>query len=601
MTKNTNNQQGAPEVRFEQLPLNQLSLNDYNARHFEENMTVQRRARFAELVDSVSVKGIKVPLLVRPLPDADRFEVIAGERRYRAALQVCNILGQHPEQYLVPCMVYDVDEVEAFDTMLIENLQREDLTPFETAQAFQAYLQRHGNTPDSVTELSARTGIPPHAIRRQVRILELPPEVLVSWKAGSLTQSHAELLTRVGDRDQIIELVTNCLRLKLTVRELAERIGSISLDLERAAFDKSECQTCPYNTSVQSSLFADLTPAGKCGNAACFERLQRAYFTANWERSKACERFGTLGYRFGHRLPQEHRLLPPPAQTSGRCLECDQFVSVLRLTGAIISGYERTCLGPRACFEPLYCEAPETQVLETAMPKQEQNEQPGEQLQDPPPPAKEPASKPAKAKGTPPAETGPVFSLLRGEKFRELFFKEAIPDAVMGTPNASPRVKPFLVLAMALASTAARTRLCVALGIEQSSKQEQLAEKIFEIPADDVLDELQAMALAQVMDSSTTPAVRRLVAERFNVDLAKEWTIGKEYLEALDKSEIVRIGEEPGVQIWQDEQVKAYKQQHFKGKALMALKKEDLVDLILKSSAELVGRVPAEVLGERKG
>ena len=186
MTRKINEHlQGAPAVSFAQIRLNLLSPNDFNARRFEENMTDQRRARFAELVESVRSKGILEPLLVRPVnPDLvgpQVWEVIAGERRYRAALEVCNILGQHPGEYLVPCMVRDVDEAEAFDIMLVENLQREDLTPFEAAQAFQIYLQRHGNTIDSVNELAARTGIPPHAIRRQVRILELPAEALAAW------------------------------------------------------------------------------------------------------------------------------------------------------------------------------------------------------------------------------------------------------------------------------------------------------------------------------------------------------------------------------------------------------------------------------------
>lgn len=586
------------EVHFAQIRLDLLSPNEYNARRFEENMTDQRRARFNELVESVRLKGILEPLLVRPVnPDPvgpQAWEVIAGERRYRAALEVCNILGQHPENYLVPCMVRDVDDDEAFDIMVTENLQREDLTPFETAQAFQAYLQRHGSTVDSVAELSARTGIPPHAIRRQVRILELPAEVLAAWKAGQLTQSHAELLTRVGDQDQVIELATSCLRLKLTVRDLAERIGAASPDLERGAFDKGECQVCPYNTSVQSGLFSDLAPAGKCSNAGCFETKQSDFFTANWERSKACERFGTMGFRFGHRLPREHRMFAPQAETSGRCLQCESFVSVLRLTGAVISGYDRTCLGPLSCYEPLYCETPAASTPEVPETNQPDDSPDSSTV----PAAKQPETKTVKAKATPPEETGPVFSATRGEKFREAFYSTAISDAIMSTPTSSPRIKPLTLLALALSSSTAKLHLCAGLGIDKTADIETLAAKIFEIPAEDILEELQGAACARVMDRSVTPGIRQMVATRFNVDLAKEWKFTAEYLESLSKSEMIRIGEEPGVLIWQDDQVKAYKQEHHKGKALMALKKEDLIDMILKSGAELVGKVPAEIIGK---
>lgn len=600
MTKKTNNQQGAAEVKFAQIPLVQIGPNEFNARRFLENMTPQRRARFNELVQSILEKGIIVPLLVRPL-GPDRYEVIAGERRYRAALEVCNIKGLHPEKYLVLCIVRDIDENEAYDLMLIENLQREDLTPFETAQSLQAYLKRHGNSADSVNELAIRTGIPPYDIRRYVRILELPAEVLAAWKDGTLTKSHAEHLMRVGDQTQIIELFTSCVRLKLTVRELAERIGTVSPDLERGAFDKAECQTCQYNTSVQSGLFADLTPAGKCGNGACFELKQAACFKAKWETSKACEKFGTLGFRFGHRLTEEHRQPPPASETSGRCLECEQFVSVLRLTGAVISGYERTCLGPLPCFTALYCDTPlpvaaeQKQTAELA-PEDDEHEQvpkvqPTEQPQS--------ATKQVKAKAQ--EETGPVFSAQRGEKYREAFYSETLPDLINGTYAQSPRVPHLALLSLALSSSTARIHLCAGLGVDKSAKVEVLAEKILQLPPDDVMGELQLAACAHVMDQNTDPEIRRMVAEHFSLDLAKSWSLNKDYLDALSKSELIRIGEEPGVLIWQDDQVKTYKQKHHKGKALMALKREDLVAMILESGADLAGRVPAEILGVRKG
>jgi ParB family transcriptional regulator, chromosome partitioning protein len=597
MVKKTEKQPEAAAVHFAQIRLDLLSLNDYNARRFEENMTEQRRARFTELVGSVRSKGILEPLLVRLL-DTERYEVIAGERRYRAALEVCDALDQHPGEYLVPCMVSNVDDDEAFDIMVTENLHREDLTPFEAAQSFLSYLERHGNSVDSINELAARTGIPPHAIRRQVSFLALPYQVISAWKAGQLTQSHMELLTRVGDPEQVVELTTTCLRLKSTVRDLAERIGTVSPDLERGAFDKTECQSCPYNTSIQSGLFSDISPAGKCGNAACFERKQGAYFTENWERSKACEKFGTLGFRFGHRLPTEHREVSPAVETSGRCLLCESFISVLRLTGAVIPMYERTCLGPVSCYTALYCEAPAPAAPEPKLEDDNSQEDDTDPVQAP---AKKSAAKPEKTKNKAPEETGPVFSALRGAKAREAFYRTELSDALLGTPHVSPRVYPLILLALALSSPAARIHLCAGLGIDKTAKMETLAESIFDISPDNVMDELYCAACAQVTDQSISPEIRLMVARHFNVDLATGWRLNKGYLDLLNKSELIRIGEEPGVLIWQDEKVKAYKQEHHKGKALMALKQEELVAMILNSGADLAGRIPAEVLGERKG
>lgn len=586
------------EPGFAYIPLNQLAPNSYNARRFEENMTPQRRARFAELVESIRGKGIIEPLLVRPLVD-DRYEVIAGERRYRAALQIAE--GMDHSAYRVPCMVRDVNDDEAFDLMVVENLQREDLTPFETAQALHSYLKRHGGGSDVVADLSVRTGIPTHAIRLLARIIELPQQVVDAWKAGALTQSHAELLVRVGDEEQVLELCQACLRMKLTVRELAERIGSISPDLDKGFFDKAECQTCPHNTSVQSSLFAEVASTGKCSHARCFEEKQETFFTENWGRSKTCEKFGTLGFRFGHRLALEHRQLAGGGETNGRCLECETFVSVLRVTGAVISGYERTCIGPRACFESLYCEKPpvevEPEAVEpaSAVPTLEPAKEPTKEKT--PPTAKE--TKPA----APPAETGPVFSAVRGNKAREAFFKESLSDAVAGTYKGAPRNLQLAILALADASAKVRGRLCAGLGVEKDkpATRMQLAERIFEIADADLQEEIQLCALAYMMESSVLPQLRQLAAVRYGVDLQGQWKFNAAYLEELSKQELVQIGEEPGVDIWQDEKAKAYRKEHFKGKALLSLKKEDLVDIILKSGAELAGKVPAEVLGARKG
>jgi ParB-like chromosome segregation protein Spo0J len=241
----------APFFRLMSLEL--LQPNAYNARRFKENMTPQRQARFWELVASVREKGILEPLLVRLVPgDEVMFEVIAGERRYRAAKHVSEELAlsaeakrsgslpPRPVDYMVPCMIHDLDDDAAFDLMLIENLQREDLSPAETAAAFKAYLDKHHNTPDAVAELSARTGIPPHAIRRQVRLLTLPETILAAWRDGSITQSHAELFTRLDDPTLALDLLAATLRSKLTVRELAERIGASATDLDKGFFDQAD-------------------------------------------------------------------------------------------------------------------------------------------------------------------------------------------------------------------------------------------------------------------------------------------------------------------------------------------------------------------------
>ena len=263
---------------FAKIPLDQLMVTEQNARQFNDNNSRLRLSKFNELVASIREQGIIEPVVVREIAE-DQYQIIAGERRYRAAAKVAADAGIAPFYYQVPCMIRQADDDEAFDLALIENLQREDLSPFEAASAFKDYLGRHADNPDSVSDLAARTGIPAHAIRRQVRLLNLPTEVLNVWGDGTITTTHVEALTRIDDRDICLQVLGECLRRKLSARELREHINGISPDLDKGFFDKTECQTCPSNTSLQSGLFAEEETDGKCINPSCFEKKQSTFLT----------------------------------------------------------------------------------------------------------------------------------------------------------------------------------------------------------------------------------------------------------------------------------------------------------------------------------
>ena len=353
-------------------------------------------------------------------------------------------------------------------------------------------------------------------------------------------------------------------------------------------------------------MFSDITPPGKCGNPACFESKQGDFLTANWSQSKIAEKFGTRGFCFGHKLPQEHRQVLF-VETADRCRDCDQFISVLRTTGVVVSGYDRTCIGPRVCFDELYNKKPEPPATET---EQESPEtQPGHPVTEPAKPVttsseskKEPAKPVTKPSSSSSQSTvsGPVFSAFRGEKHLEVFFKSALPAKVYEAGPGSPQALRLTLLSLALASTAAKTLLIAEMGLLNNVKPELLAEKIFEIPHAELLTTVRNAALAHIMDPQVPANVRRFVAGQFDIDLAKEWALTKEYLSDLNKGEIISVCEEEGVGIWKDDKIKASRQKKHKGKGLHALTKDQLIDLILNSGADLPGRVPAEILGKGK-
>jgi ParB family chromosome partitioning protein len=161
-----------------------------------------------ELAQSIREHGLVEPLVVRRMPGGgDKFELVAGERRWRA-LQRAGL-----REALV--VVKDVSAKDAFELALIENVQREDLNPIELAEAFDRLVREHGYTQEALAE---RLGKDRTTIANGLRLLKLPARVRAKVVAGELTEGHARALLGAGDAPLIEELAERVLRQKLSVR-----------------------------------------------------------------------------------------------------------------------------------------------------------------------------------------------------------------------------------------------------------------------------------------------------------------------------------------------------------------------------------------------
>jgi len=162
---------------------------------------LQPRRRFddtelAELAQSIRERGILQPILVRPAAEPGMFEIVAGERRWRAA--------QLARLHAVPVLVHELDDAAVLAAALIENLQRQDLTALEEAQAYRRLCEQFGQTAEQVAELVGKSR---SHVANTLRLLHLPEPVKALLQSGSLTAGHARALLAAPSPAALAELV----------------------------------------------------------------------------------------------------------------------------------------------------------------------------------------------------------------------------------------------------------------------------------------------------------------------------------------------------------------------------------------------------------
>jgi len=210
-----------------------------------------------ELAASIRAQGVLQPILVRPLGD-DEYEIVAGERRYRAAQRA----GLHE----VPVIVRELTDAESLEIALIENVQRADLSPLEEARAYQQLIDDFAHTQDEIAE---RVGKSRPAVANALRLLRLPDAVKEELSRGHLTAGHARVLVSIDGEDAQVRAMRQILTRELSVRE-AEQIGAAkrkasakgrgkvaSADLHRQALERD--LTTSLGTRVR------VRPRGKKG------------------------------------------------------------------------------------------------------------------------------------------------------------------------------------------------------------------------------------------------------------------------------------------------------------------------------------------------
>ena len=205
-----------PSDQLSQLPVDLIRRGPYQPR-----MEIDADA-LQDLANSIRIQGVVQPILVRPVAASDQYEIIAGERRWRAA----QMAGLHE----IPVLVRDVTDQTAMCMALIENIQREDLNPLEEARALLRLLKEFDMTHDQVAESVGRSR---STVTNILRLLELHPDVQKMLESGVLEMGHARAILSLAVEQQP-EVASKVVKQGLSVRATEHLIRSLQSRHSRA-------------------------------------------------------------------------------------------------------------------------------------------------------------------------------------------------------------------------------------------------------------------------------------------------------------------------------------------------------------------------------
>lgn len=237
------------------VPLSRI-IPGYNPRRYFD------RTKHDELVQSLRLRGMLQPMLVRPAPDQDGcYAIVAGGRRYKAAVEA---FGSEAE---APVFVREMTDQEALDAAIAENDDRDDPSETEQADAAVRYLAAcQGDR----SEAARRLGWSRAKLDRRLALANLSDTVKLALDERRIKVGHAELLAAVPNdkQDKALETILGA---GLDVGKTRDLLMRVTQALATAVFDKAECTTCPFNSGAQRVLFETHVDDGHCTNAACFQ------------------------------------------------------------------------------------------------------------------------------------------------------------------------------------------------------------------------------------------------------------------------------------------------------------------------------------------
>lgn len=275
--------------RFAHIALDQIAPSLTNPRKTFD------QTKLAELAESIKATGVHSPVLLRPLPAArledtahlkprPAYELVAGERRYRASGMAALAT--------IPAMIRELTDDQVLEIQIIENLQRDDLSPLEEAEGYEALMKHSGLPAEAV---GAKIGKSRSYVYNRLKLLDLSQEGREALRAGQIDASKGLLIARIPDT----KLQAEALKTLVQTGNHGETMGfrqaqayiqqRFMLALSGAKFKITDanllpsagsCRECPKRTGADPDLFADVKAADTCTDPACFHAKEQAHSDA---------------------------------------------------------------------------------------------------------------------------------------------------------------------------------------------------------------------------------------------------------------------------------------------------------------------------------
>ncbi len=211
-----------------------------------------------ELAESIKSKGLVQPILVRPSPtESGTYEIIAGERRWRAA--------QIAQLHEVPAVVRKLDDVEALEIAIIENVQRSDLSPIEEAAGYKRLIENHGHTQEALAEIVGKSR---SHIANIIRLLGLPQSIQDMIAEGKISAGHARAIMNSAFPEQLAEKIVSE---NLSVRDAENLVKQRKPGVKKIKLKDPDTIDLENNLIAKLGLNVSIDHRGKKGGSIKIE------------------------------------------------------------------------------------------------------------------------------------------------------------------------------------------------------------------------------------------------------------------------------------------------------------------------------------------